>query len=179
MLTGTYDVFLSRDAASSLGALPRTRIADNVPIHSVAERTLQQIFISNQPNGISDVTTYWDNVSLSVGRVLPSIAGDANLDGIVDITDLGLLATAWQMNANWQGGDFTGDGFVDITDLGLLATNWQQTAGRAGTFAEALQMTFGADAAAALPEPVSLPVLAAAGLLLNRPTRQRRSGSRI
>jgi hypothetical protein len=68
-LTGTYDVYLSRDENSSLGALERTLIAHGVPLHAVSERTLQQIFISNQPNGFSDVITYWDNVSLSVGLV--------------------------------------------------------------------------------------------------------------
>lgn len=68
-LTNTYDVYLTRDAASSLGALVRTLIAEDVAIHPVAERTLQQLMISNQPNGFSDVTTYWDNVSLTVGVV--------------------------------------------------------------------------------------------------------------
>lgn len=52
-------------------------------------------------------------------------AGDANLDGQVDITDLGQLATAWQSAAPWTGGDFSYNNVVDITDLGILATNWQ------------------------------------------------------
>jgi hypothetical protein len=56
--------------------------------------------------------------------------GDANLDGMVDITDLGILATNWQMSGDWAQGDFDYSGFVDITDLGMLATNWQ--AGTAG-----------------------------------------------
>ncbi len=51
--------------------------------------------------------------------------GDTNLDGQVDVTDLGKLATHWQQTATWSGGDFNYDGFVDVTDLGLLATNWQ------------------------------------------------------
>ncbi len=51
--------------------------------------------------------------------------GDANLDGQVDITDLGKLATAWQTAESWVNGDFNYDGFVDISDLGILATNWQ------------------------------------------------------
>lgn len=51
--------------------------------------------------------------------------GDANLDGVVDISDLGLLATSWQTAGNWLAGDFDASGFVDISDLGLLATNWQ------------------------------------------------------
>jgi ELWxxDGT repeat protein len=57
-------------------------------------------------------------------------AGDANLDGQVDIGDLGLLAGAWQQSGkDWFGGDFTYDGTVDIGDLGLLAGNWQKGVG--------------------------------------------------
>ncbi len=166
MLTGSYDVFLSRDGASSLGAMARTRIATHVPVHTVAERTVQQLMISNQPNGSLDTTTYWDNVSLSVGRALPSIAGDANLDGVVDISDLGLLATNWQAAGSWLGGDFTGDGFVDISDLGLLATNWQQNAGGAGAMT-AYQLFFGAENTT-VPEPASFSLLAVIGLLTRR-----------
>jgi hypothetical protein len=55
--------------------------------------------------------------------------GDANLDGQVDVTDLGSLATNWQTSAPWTGGDFDYSGFVDVTDLGILATNWQAGVG--------------------------------------------------
>src|SRR5262249_59218567 len=33
-------------------------------------------------------------------------AGDANLDGVVDATDLGALALAWQQTAFWTSADF-------------------------------------------------------------------------
>jgi autotransporter-associated beta strand protein len=55
--------------------------------------------------------------------------GDADIDGAVDVSDLGVLATNWQSSADWSGGDFNYDGFVDVTDLGLLATNWQAGVG--------------------------------------------------
>ncbi len=55
--------------------------------------------------------------------------GDANLDGQVDISDLGKLATAWQTSGWWVNGDFDYSGFVDISDLGKLATNWQAGVG--------------------------------------------------
>jgi hypothetical protein len=56
------------------------------------------------------------------------LAGDANRDRIVDITDLGVLATNWQASSrNFSQGDFSYDGAVDITDLGILATNWQKS----------------------------------------------------
>jgi autotransporter-associated beta strand protein len=60
-----------------------------------------------------------------------TLAGDVNLDALVDITDLGVLATNWQLTGRlWYQGDFNFDGMVDITDLGLLATNWQQSISR-------------------------------------------------
>jgi hypothetical protein len=51
--------------------------------------------------------------------------GDANLDGRVNIADLGILGANWQQSADWYGGDFNGDGVVNIADLGILAGNWQ------------------------------------------------------
>jgi hypothetical protein len=53
--------------------------------------------------------------------------GDANLDGQVNVADLGLLASNWQNRAPWTGGDFNYDGFIDVADLGILATNWQRS----------------------------------------------------
>jgi hypothetical protein len=56
------------------------------------------------------------------------LAGDANRDRTVDITDLGILATNWQQSPRTfsQGNfNYSADGLVDISDLGILATNWQ------------------------------------------------------
>jgi hypothetical protein len=54
------------------------------------------------------------------------VAADANRDRVVDITDLGILATNWQQSPRtFSQGDFNYDDIVDITDLGMLATNWQ------------------------------------------------------
>lgn len=56
------------------------------------------------------------------------VNGDANHDGSVDVTDLGILATNWQgTGKNFGQGDFNYDTKVDVTDLGTLATNWQFT----------------------------------------------------
>ncbi len=101
--------------------------------------------------------------------------GDANLDGQVDISDLGALATAWQTSAPWTGGDFDYSGFVDISDLGILATNWQLGVGAplGPSFDEALASV--GLAGVSVPEPTSLMVLGLTGLLgLNR--KRRRNG---
>ena len=85
--------------------------------------------------------------------------GDANLDGQVDISDLGALATAWQTSAPWTGGDFDYSGFVDISDLGLLATNWQLGVGSplGPSFDEALASV--GLAGVSVPEPTALGLL--------------------
>jgi hypothetical protein len=84
--------------------------------------------------------------------------GDANLDGAVDITDLGLLASAWQASGNWLSGDFDASGFIDISDLGILASNWQS-----GTM-PALGLP-----EAEVPEPIMSALLAIAAWSLKRP----------
>jgi hypothetical protein len=39
-------------------------------------------------------------------------------DRIVDVSDLGILATNWQGNGNFSQADFNLDGHIDVTDLG-------------------------------------------------------------
>jgi hypothetical protein len=56
--------------------------------------------------------------------------GDANLDGQVNVADLGMLASNWQRaGRNWSDGDFDYSSSVDVADLGLLASNWQAGVG--------------------------------------------------
>ena len=52
--------------------------------------------------------------------------GDANLDGRVSISDLGILADNYGLatGANWSQGDFNGDGEVGVADLAALADNY-------------------------------------------------------
>jgi hypothetical protein len=64
-----------------------------------------------------------DNTAI-VARL--TIGGDSNLDGSVDVADLGALATNWQkLGQFFNQGDFNYDKKVDVSDLGILATNWQ------------------------------------------------------
>jgi uncharacterized delta-60 repeat protein len=54
--------------------------------------------------------------------------GDANHDRVVDVSDLGVLASNWQdSDLVFSEGDFSYDGVVDVSDLGILATNWQKS----------------------------------------------------
>ncbi len=69
---------------------------------------------------------FMGRVADPTGAVSEPIPGDANRDGIVDVADLGILATYYGRSGEWgsEQGDFTGDGVVDICDLGILATNY-------------------------------------------------------
>ena len=84
----------------------------------------------------------------------PTLAGDANGDGIVNATDLNIVGSNWQMSVDPPGpanGDFDNSGFVDAADLNVIGTNWQSTA---------------APANAAVPEPSSSVLLVLGGLTL-------------
>ncbi len=93
-------------------------------------------FSTMLPDGNYRATLPAGSVSDAAGNPLISdysfeffaLAGDANHDRTVDITDLGILATNWQGSGKtFAQGDFNYDGIVDISDLGILATNWQKS----------------------------------------------------
>jgi CHRD domain len=63
------------------------------------------------------------------GNIPSQIPGDADINGGVDVADLGILASNWQASGNWLKGDFDNSGFIDVNDLGMLASNWQAGVG--------------------------------------------------
>lgn len=88
-----------------------------------------------------------------IAPLLPR-AGDANIDGVVNIADFAVLAGNFNMpeGAVWEDGDFNYDNAVTIADFSLLAANFNTTA-RPG----------------AVPEPATLMLAAAAfGMLMRR-----------
>lgn len=76
--------------------------------------------------------------SLDLGNnqieVRATIAGDTNLDGIVDVTDIGNLASNYGIasGAVWADGDLNYDSAVNVTDLGGLASNYGANLGFGG-----------------------------------------------
>ena len=74
-----------------------------------------------------DVTAWLAEAGESLGYSEPIRPGDANLDGIVNATDLNAVGLSWQANdvVSWGSGDFTQDGAVTAPDLNNLALNWQ------------------------------------------------------
>jgi hypothetical protein len=62
------------------------------------------------------------------------VGGDANIDGSVDVVDMGILAKnygrtglAHGAGQSWSLGDFNDDGNVDVVDIGILAQNYDTT----------------------------------------------------
>ena len=54
-------------------------------------------------------------------------AGDANLDGVVNFTDLNIVLTNYNQPGDWSEGDFNHDGVVNFADLNIVLTNYNQS----------------------------------------------------
>jgi autotransporter-associated beta strand protein len=106
--------------------------------------------------------------------------GDSDLDGDVDVADLGKLATSWQTANVWSGGDFDYNGTVNVNDLGLLATNWQAGVGNPlGPDSLSSALASLGLPSVAVPEPASMGLLGALGAWsLKRPVRRMRRATR-
>ncbi len=171
--TGTSVVTaLSVGSGASLDLTNNSMIVDYTTVGTLVDDTrlmLQSGKLTSSSTG--GKIGYGDNAILAKGSfagqtpdstsllIKFTYGGDANLDGQVDISDLGALATAWQTSAPWTGGDFDYSGFVDISDLGLLATNWQLGVGSplGPSFDEALASV--GLAGVSVPEPTALGLL--------------------
>ncbi|MCC6681981.1 MAG: hypothetical protein IT445_13860 [Phycisphaeraceae bacterium] len=92
--------------------------------------------------------------------------GDANEDGLVNLSDLQILGDNWQSTtATWAEADFTDDGIVNLADLQILGDNWGWGVTPDVSFDEAL-------AGVVIPEPATLSLLlGCSGLLLRRRSR--------
>lgn len=89
-------------------------------------------------------------------RLIGSLPGDTNLDGVIDASDLNIVGANWQREArSWSNGDFNGDGLVDGADLNEVGLWWRKTA---ADFAAATGPGAG-PLTASVPEPNALSLL--------------------
>jgi hypothetical protein len=112
-----------------------------------------------------------------------TLAGDANLDGVVDMNDLMIVGQRLNTTGNdWAEGNFNYDpnGVVNFSDLLIIGQNLNQSINSAGVelggntvpVGEAGSITTNTTV---VPEPGSVALVAAAGLL----TRRRKSKNSI
>jgi hypothetical protein len=120
-------------------------------------------------------------------EILPTLAGDAKLQGDVVFGDFQLLSQYFgQSGTTWDEGDFTYNGTTNFGDFQLLSQNFGQSAGGltsgeiasingfAAQFGEAFVSSGSGYSLVSVPEPASVGLLVAAGLgLMSR--RRRRS----
>jgi hypothetical protein len=181
--SGTSQVgSLSISTGASLDLTDNSMIVDYSELGSLVDDTRQHLLSGRLTSSSATLTRglgYADNAVLNPVKtsfgglsvddtsllIKYTYFGDTDLDGDVDVGDLGTLATAWQTNGPWSSGDFDYDGAVGVNDLGLLATNWQQGVGNplGPSLAEALA-ALGLPSAA-VPEPIGLSAIAALSLL--------------
>jgi hypothetical protein len=130
-----------------------------------------------------------------VTEVRFTLPGDANLDGAVDVADLGALATNYGLAVpDWSQGDFDYSGVVDVADLGLLATYYgdslatgpaEMSFGDVATPLAAVASVGGATGGATqvaqtVPEPAALGLIGigAVGLVARRRCRDHSAARR-
>jgi thermolabile hemolysin len=107
------------------------------------------------------------SLTLSAG----GIGGDANLDGVVNLSDFNILAANFgQSGRTWLMADFNGDGLVNLVDFNILAAQFGVSAGGAGVSPQDWSTL-----AATVPEPGALLSLVpvASGFALARRRRMR------
>ena len=102
------------------------------------------------------MTLGWmDEPAISEVIIMPTLYGDANLAGEVDVNDLTVVLTNFgQTGMTWSQGDFNNDGRVDINDLTILLSNFGQS------------VSSSAAGMAAVPEPSAVLLLAVGAVSL-------------
>ena len=125
-----YDAIDITGAVSLAGNMAISAINGFVPLPGQAFQVMTfgsrsgDVSVVNQTPyaGLRFIKTY-TATSLTVSA--SGLAGDANLDGIVNSLDFTVLAAHFSGSGqNWLAGDFNGDGVVNALDFNAIATNY-------------------------------------------------------
>jgi hypothetical protein len=151
----------------------------NFPDHSMQ---LINVFDSTgATSGIGDVTSYGTagtviiaGSGFNVHNLLNWVAGDANLDGIVNLSDVATISGNWMSSGTFgvdiftEDGDVNMDGVVNLSDVATVSGNWMVEADTGFlTFDEAMAAAgFDWNTMTFVPEPSSMVMLALGGALL-------------
>ena len=208
--TATSASFLLEKITYLANSTPSTIIPTNVPQQTQLSVTIPTAALAaadlvganwwQDSTSASSSPTGFQNGTYSAGtsvNITTALAGDANLDGSVGISDFNALSHNYGQPLSfnggqpftWAEGDFNGDGSVGIADFNALSHNYNQggiatgpldgDAGPLEAFAIAHNDVAGFEAATgltiAVPEPTSLGLLAIGGISLL--ARRRRVSS--
>jgi hypothetical protein len=130
-----HDTLAVSGSAALAGRLIVSAINGFVPLPGESFRALTYGSHTGDFTSLTNATAFaglrfnrnYDSTGLNL--VASALGGDANLDGLVDLTDFTFLAASFNLsNKNWLDGDFNGDASVDLTDFTILASDFQQTA---------------------------------------------------
>jgi hypothetical protein len=111
-------------------------------------------------------------------KVMYTVAGDVNLNGGVDLSDLVVMASDFgKTGEDWAEGDVNYDGDVDLSDLIIIASNFGESlsavqgADFSASFRSEWQLALAEVGDASVPEPATLGVVLAAASLVGRRRR--------
>jgi len=167
-------------AHASTPAVPNS-VSFNVSIPSLASQYAPANYFVGVPStptpGTSPGAAYTFQTSTGSSTkvtLTDALPGDANLDGTVNFTDLGVVLQDYTLPlTTWAKGNFVGTGTVNFTDLGDILQNYTLSLGAAPSSlavpetvlddprAVALLQSYGFNLTLApVPEPASLALLA-------------------
>ena len=136
------------------GASPNSTIQNYIAGGAITVPTGYAVGYANGADGVVS--------GLGVGqeKIMATLPGDANLDGVVNNTDLALVLNNLNQSSGglWTKGDFTGSGTVTNVDLAIVLNNLNRSISTTTTASATVKYT-------SVPEPAALVLLSMAGAL--------------
>ena len=136
------------------GASPNSTIQNYIASGAITAPTGYAVGYANGADGVVS--------GLGVGqeKIMATLPGDANLDGVVNNTDLALVLNNLNQSSGglWTKGDFTGSGTVTNVDLAIVLNNLNRSISTTTTASATVKYT-------SVPEPAALVLLSMAGAL--------------